>query len=84
MVPHAVDVSCDVYMYMHAGKSDPYCRIGIINEEHLESHLVKHKDMMVWKREGWMGEVKTTSIKLATLDPDWNEEFELYASQFYI
>ena len=62
---------------MYAGKSDPYCRLGIINQEHLDASIVKNKDLVHWKKEGLVSEVATTSIKLATLDPDWNEELEL-------
>ncbi len=60
-----------------SGKSDPYCQLGILNESHLESHLVKHKDLVDWKKEGWVDKIVNTSIKLATLDPDWDEELEL-------
>ena len=60
------------------GKSDPYCRLGILNKAHLESHLVKHKDLVDWKTEGWVSKIGSTSIKLATLNPDWNEEVELW------
>ena len=60
-----------------SGKSDPYCRLGILNQAHLETNLVKHKDLVDWKKEGWVSDIASTSIKLATLDPDWDEELEL-------
>ncbi len=59
------------------GKSDPYCRLGILNQAHLETSLVKHKDLVDWKKEGWVSDIVSTSIKLATLDPDWDEALEL-------
>ena len=60
-----------------AGKSDPYCRLGILNQKHLDTELVKTKDLENWQKEGMVSEIMATSTKLATLNPDWNEEVEL-------
>ena len=61
-----------------AGKSDPYCQVGIIHQKYLEKNVVKTKDLVNWEKEGMMSsDIHRTSIKLATLDPDWNEELEL-------
>ena len=59
------------------GKSDPYCRLGILNQEHLDKNIVKTKDLADWLKEKLVQKIETTTIKLATLDPDWDEEFEL-------
>ncbi len=59
------------------GKSDPYCRLGILQEAHMNKSVVKEKDLEVWQKEGLVVEIKATSIKKATLEPEWNEEIEL-------
>lgn len=39
--------------------------------------MVKNKNLVDWEREGLVKEVATTSVKPATLNPTWNEDFEL-------
>jgi len=59
------------------GKSDPYCRIGILPQKHQSSHLVKNKSLVVWQKEGLVKEVVSTTVREATLTPKWDEHFEL-------
>lgn len=59
------------------GLSDPYCRLGILNEMHKEKHTVKQKELQQWKKEKLVGSVVSTKIKQATLEPEWNEDFSL-------
>ena len=53
---------------MPAGKSDPFCIMGILPKEHQE--MKNFKDKVV-------GELQATSVKPETLTPEWNEQFEL-------
>lgn len=55
-------------------KGYPCCRIAIITQEHCQE---KSKDLVQLKDESLVSEVVATSSKLATLKPDWNEEFKL-------
>lgn len=59
------------------GLSDPYCRLGILNEVHKEKHTVKQKELQQWKKEKLVGSVVSTKVKQATLEPEWNEDFSL-------
>ena len=79
---------CSSYYYIHikvnngiiivlSGLRNPYCRLGILNEVHSESHTVKQKDLELWKKEGLVESVVSTKVKLATLEPEWNEDFHL-------
>ena len=65
---------------MLIGLSDPYCRLGILNEMHKEKHTVKQKELQQWKKEKLVGSVVSTKIKQATLEPEWNEDFSLWVS----
>lgn len=62
---------------MHAGLSDPYCKLGILNEVYQDKHIVKHKDLDHWQKEQLIECVAGTTVKQATLEPAWNEEFYL-------
>ena len=56
-----------------AGKSDPYCIMGIVPRKHqdMKKHNLNNlKDKVV-------GELQATSVKPETLAPEWNEQFEL-------
>ena len=59
------------------GLSDPYCRLGVLNEVHKEKNTVKQKELQQWKKEKLVGSVVGTKVKQATLEPEWNEEFYL-------
>ena len=59
------------------GLSDPYCRLGILNEEHREKHIVQHKDLEEWQRERMVESIASTTVKPATLEPEWDEDVRL-------
>ena len=59
------------------GKSDPFCRVGLLNEKYCNKEIVKKKDLQDWKEARMIGEIKTTDVKPATLEPEWNELVEL-------
>ena len=59
------------------GLSDPYCRLGILPREHENSRAVQQKRLMDWQKERLVGEIASTTVKPATLEPTWNEDFEL-------
>ena len=59
------------------GLSDPYCRLGILNEEHQEKHVVKQKDLEDWQKDRLVESVSRTTVKPATLEPEWNEDIYL-------
>ena len=53
--------------------------MGLLSEAHLDSEIVKHKDLLDWADAGMMGsgQLKLTHVKPATLDPEWNEMIEM-------
>ncbi|KAL5473217.1 hypothetical protein EMCRGX_G027670 [Ephydatia muelleri] len=57
------------------GKSDPYCSLGVLPRRHQESQVQKGGNLEDWK-EKLLGQVKKTSVKMATLEPEWNETLE--------
>lgn len=59
------------------GKSDPYCRMGILSRAHQSSSIVKKSNLLEWEKEGLVNEVATSSVKEATLSPVWGEVFVL-------
>ena len=58
------------------GSSDPYCRLGIISQADLDSSRVKD-GLEDWQEDGFVDNVVNTTIKQATLEPEWKEELEL-------
>ena len=61
----------------NVGLSDPYCVVGILNKEHLETKTVKQNNLSQWVEENLIRETKKTGVKYETLTPYWNEELEL-------
>ena len=61
------------------GKSDPYCRLGLLKTAHIDEEIVKHKNLLDWNDNGMIGQdqLRTTSSKPATLEPEWNEMIEM-------
>ena len=56
-----------------AGKSDPYCIMGIVPKKHQEMKKHNLHDL----KDKVVGELQATSVKPETLTPEWNEQFEL-------
>ena len=63
------------------GKSDPFCRLGLLKEAHLNTEIVKQKDLSDWDKDGMIGrgQFQVTSVKPETLEPEWNEMIEMLA-----
>ncbi len=62
-----------------AGFSDPYVRLGIIRAESRNKPLVKKHNLPDWDRKGLvLGKILHTSVIEKNLDPEWNEQKELY------
>ena len=59
------------------GKSDPYCLIGILDKEHIESKAVRNQNLQDWEEQQLISNIYRSSVKEKTLDPEWNETFEL-------
>ncbi|XP_019853517.1 PREDICTED: protein unc-13 homolog D-like [Amphimedon queenslandica] len=59
------------------GTSDPYCVVSILNKEHIDTKLVRFDNIKEWKEEGLIAQTWQSSIKMKTLNPDWNETFEM-------
>lgn len=51
--------------------------LGILNEKYQDKHIVKHKNLENWQKDGLLEIVAGTSVKQETLEPEWNEEFFL-------
>lgn len=63
-----------------AGKSDPYCKMVILNKQHIGEKIVQKSDIKAWVEGGLVkGEgVVQSSVKHSTLEPEWgNEVFDL-------
>ena len=61
-----------------SGKSDPYCVVGIISERCWNDEKFKRGDLVKWQKGGMEVDVFRSAVKLATLEPQWNEYFELW------
>ena len=52
--------------------------LGILNEKYQDKHIVKHKNLENWQKDGLLEIVAGTSVKQETLEPEWNEVFYLW------
>jgi BAI1-associated protein 3 len=59
------------------GKSDPYCKITILPRSHQNSPQVRQKNIDDWKKTSLVKDVLHTTVRPETLNPIWNEHFEL-------
>ncbi len=60
------------------GKSDPYCRLAILDRRHQDSPAVKKGNIADWETAGIVvGPAQETSVKQVTLEPTWDEELTL-------
>ena len=60
-----------------SGKSDPYCLISILDMEHIDSNIVRHHNLQDWHEQQLISNMYRSSVNDDTLDPEWNETFEL-------
>ena len=59
------------------GTSDPYCRLAVVPKDLTESLT---KDLSQWVEKGQgleEGDIFTTRVVEKTLNPEWNETFEM-------
>ena len=80
---HVLHVGLSFCMYIilyvtHVGthSRSPYCRLGIVNQKHIESSS-EFKFLSEWQKAGAVAEVASTSTKPATVEPVWNEDIKL-------
>lgn len=66
-----------VVFIFSVGTSDPYCVVSILNKEHVDTKLVRYDNIKEWKEEGLISQTWQSTIKMKTLNPDWNETFEM-------
>lgn len=65
------------HVHTETHSRSPYCRLGIVNQKHIESSS-EFKFLSEWQKAGAVyGEVASTSTKPATLEPVWNEDVKL-------
>lgn len=69
-----------LYLLFYAGTSDPYFVVSVLDKEHINSKLVRYDNIKEWKEEGLVSHSWESSVKMKTLDPVWNESFEMLAS----
>lgn len=71
---------CTTYSFpSHSGPgtSDPYCQLAVVSEA-LTENLTK--DLAHWLEEGQgvgQEDILTSTVIQKTLDPEWNETFEM-------
>jgi hypothetical protein len=51
--------------------------LGVLNASNREKSIIKQKDLEHWKKEGLVKNTVSTTVRRATSEPEWNEEFEL-------
>ena len=56
--------------------SDPYCLLGVLDKKQFD-FMVVHRNFLDWKEQQHISNIYRSSVKEKTLDPEWNETFEL-------
>ena len=64
------------HMCIGTHNRSPYCRLGIVNQKHIESSS-EFKFLSEWQKAGAVAEVASTTTKPATVEPVWNEDVKL-------
>ena len=59
---------------MCLGKSDPFCKLAVVHKELTEE---LEKDLSEWANDKVVEEAYTTATIAQTLEPEWNEEFDM-------
>ena len=62
---------------LDTGLSDPYCVMGVLHRSHLDDKLIKKSNLLKWKENGLVRGVVQSTVREKTLDPAWEESFEL-------
>jgi BAI1-associated protein 3 len=61
------------------GLSDPYCLMCVLGKEHIDSKLIRNHNMAEWMEQKIIdGEIARTTVKEKTLNPIWDETFEIH------
>ena len=58
-------------------KPDLQCQLSLLPRRYYERVTVGTRPMEEWQREKLVTEVLKTTVKQATLEPQWGEQFEL-------
>ena len=56
--------------------SDPHCVLAVLDKKQFDS-MVVHRNFLDWKEQQHISNIYRSSVKEKTLDPEWNETFEL-------
>ena len=59
------------------GLCDPFCVMGLLHQSHLDDKLVKKGNLLKWKEHGLVKSLVQSTAREKTLDPVWEERFEL-------
>ena len=59
------------------GPCNPYCVMGVLHQSHLDDKMVKKNNLDMWKENGLVKSSAQSAAKEKTLDPVWEERFEL-------
>ena len=57
--------------------SDPYCLLAIVDKKQIDSMAVHHNLQDLEEQQHIFSNIYRSSVKEKTLDPEWNETFEL-------
>ena len=61
----------------HLGRCNPYCVMGVLHQRHCNDTTVKKSDLHKWKEHGLVRDVVQSTVREKTLNPVWEERFEL-------
>ena len=63
-----------------SGKCDPYCKLAILAKRHINAKVIQKGNISDWVVEGIVEEesIKQSTSKVSTMEPEWEEVFELY------
>ena len=56
--------------------SDPYCLLAIVDKKQIDSMAVHH-NLQDLEEQQHISDIYRSSVNDKTLDPEWNETFEL-------
>ena len=55
---------------------DPCCVLAVLDKKQYDSMIVHH-NLLDWEEQEHISNIYRSSVKEKTVDPEWNETFEL-------